>query len=132
MNPNLQINIRCWQHKGSSPLEDLVLGIDERVVMDSSNTLSSDEFDACIAIVFCKTECNTYAHLAQVVGLYKGDPAIIWDVSPNQSSRNGQAYEIKPISHIHRIPDAVAMPLEDMGFAFSQRMAVMHYLLDMG
>ena len=71
MRSDLPINIRCWQHKSSTPLEDMILGIDEKAVMDSSNILSSDEFDACIAIVFCKLGSNTYAHLAQVIGHYR-------------------------------------------------------------
>lgn len=132
MRSDLPINIRCWQHKSSTPLEDMILGIDEKAVMDSSNILSSDEFDACIAIVFCILGSNTYAHLAQVIGHYKGDPTIIWDESPDSSLREGEPYEIKPISHIHRIPCGVATPDAKNGFLPAQRIAVMHYLLDMG
>ena len=49
----LSINVRCWSYHGEGALEDLVLGIDERAVRDASNQLSSDEFDECLAIVFC-------------------------------------------------------------------------------
>ena len=49
----LSITVRCWCHRGDSALEDLVLGMDERAVRDDSNQLSSEEFDECLAIVFC-------------------------------------------------------------------------------
>ena len=37
---------------GETALEDMVLGVDERAVRDGINVLSSDDFDACLAIVF--------------------------------------------------------------------------------
>ena len=44
----------------------------------------------------------------------------------------GAAYEIKPITRIHRVPDALIGPDCPEGIADSHRVAVMHYLLDMG
>ena len=132
MNLNLQINIRCWQYSGPAALEDMILGLDEKVVMDSINLLTSEEFYACLAIICCRMGSNTYAHLAQITGLYKGDPAKIWDISPDQSFREGEAYEFTPITYIHHVPDALGKCLKDNGFEIQQRVAVMHYLLDMG
>ena len=132
MNSNLQINIRCWRHSGSAALEDMILGLDEKAVMDRTNVLSSEEFDSCLAIICCRPGSNTYAHLAQIIGHYKGNPTTIWDLSPDTSFRNGEAYEIKPITQIHHVPDAVGKLEAHQGFAIQQRVAVMHYLLDMG
>jgi hypothetical protein len=133
VNSPYQVNVRCWRHIGSASLEDMILGLDEKVVMDRYNILSSEEYDSCLAIVCCRVGKNTYAHLAQVIGLYKGDPASIWDLSPNTSPREGEAYEIKAITHIHHVPDAIGeLQQVDQGFATHQRIAVMHYLLDMG
>ena len=51
----------------------MVLGVDERAVRDGINVLSSDDFDACLAIVVCRIGPHFYAHLSQVAGHYKGD-----------------------------------------------------------
>ena len=51
----------------------MVLGVDERAVRDGINVLTSDDFDACLAIVVCRIGPNSYAHLSQVAGHYKGD-----------------------------------------------------------
>ena len=48
------VTIRCWQLTGETALEDMVLGVDERAVRDGVNVLSSDDFDACLAIVVCR------------------------------------------------------------------------------
>ena len=132
MTSNLQINIRCWRHSGSAALEDMILGLDEKAVMDPTNVLSSEEFDSCLAIICCRPGFNTFAHLAQIIGHYKGDPTTIWDLSPDTSFRDGEAYEIRPITQIHHVPDAVGRPEMNQGFPIEQRVAVMHYLLDMG
>ena len=110
----------------------MILGLDEKAVMDPTNVLSSEEFDSCLAIICCRPGSNTYAHLAQIIGHYKGDPTTIWDLSPDRSLRAGEAYEIRPITQIHHVPDAVGRLQVDQGFAIQQRVAVMHYLLDMG
>ena len=73
---------------GETALEDMVLGVDERAVRDGVNVLSSDDFDACLAIVVCRMGPNCYAHLSQVAGHYKGDANGIWD-----RSRGGGAPE---------------------------------------
>ena len=44
----------------------------------------------------------------------------------------GTAYEIKPLTRIHRVPEALIGPDSPEGIAVSHRVAVMHYLLDMG
>ena len=63
---------------------------------------------------------------------YKGDADGIWDRSQGGGAPEGSAYEIKPISRIHRVPDALIGPESPEGIAVSHRVAVMHYLLDMG
>ena len=110
----------------------MILGLDEKAVMDPNNVLSSEEFDSCLAIICCRPGPNTYAHLAQIIGHYKGDATTIWDLSPDTSFRDGEAYEIRPITQIHHVPDAVGKLPIDQGFAIQHRAAVMHYLLDMG
>ncbi len=132
MSQHDTVTIRCWTFTGETALEDMVLGVDERAVRDGINQLSSDDFDACLAIVTCRMGVNTYAHLSQVVGHYKGDPNGIWDRSRGAGAPEGNAYEIKPISRIHRVPDALIGPDSPDGIAASHRVAVMHYLLDMG
>ena len=77
----LSINVRCWLHSGDSALEDLIVVMDECAIRDDSNQLSSEEFDECLAIVFCQTEDNCFAHLGQIVGHYKGNVAEVWDRS---------------------------------------------------
>ena len=110
----------------------MVLGVDERAVRDGVNVLSSEDFDACLAIVLCRMGLNFYAHLSQVVGHYKGDPNGIWDRSRGGGAPEGTAYEIRPISRIHRVPDALIGPDCSDGVGVAHRVAVMHYLLDMG
>ena len=73
MSQHDAVTIRCWQLTGETALEDMVLGVDERAVRDGVNVLSSDDFDACLAIVVCRIGPNFYAHLSQVAGHYKGD-----------------------------------------------------------
>ena len=73
------ITVRSWLHEGSNALENMVLGMEERAVRDSFNQLSTDEFDACLAIVVCRSGANTFAHLGQIVGHYRGDAQQIWD-----------------------------------------------------
>ena len=126
------VTIRCWQFTGETALEDMVLGVDERAVRDGINVLSSDDFDACLAIVICRLGPNVFAHLSQVAGHYKGDANGIWDRSRGGGAPAGAAYEIKPITRIHRVPDALIGPECSEGIADSHRVAVMHYLLDMG
>ena len=126
------INIRSWLYSGETCLEDMVLGIEEKAVRDSSNHLSSDEFDACLGIVVCRIGDNTFAHLAQVTGHYRGNAAGVWDHSRGEGPPSGQTYEIKVLTRIHRVPDAVAGSLSDGGIHPDQRAAVLHYLLDMG
>ena len=110
----------------------MVLGVDERAVRDGINVLSSDDFDACLAIVVSRMGPNFYAHLSQVAGPYKGDASGIWDRSRGSGVPDGSAYEIKPDTRIHRVPEALIGPHSPEGIAVSHRVAAMHYPLDMG
>ena len=74
----------------------------------------------------------SYAHLSQVAGHYKGDASGIWDRSRGSGAPEGTAYEVKPLTRIHRVPEALIGPDSPEGIAVSHRVAVMHYLLDMG
>ena len=115
MSQHDAVTIRCWQLTGETALEDMVLGVDERAVRDVINVLTSDDFDACLAIVVCRIGPNFYAHLSQVAGHYKGDASGIWDRSRGTGT-----------------PEALIGPDSPEGIAVSHRVAVMHYLLDMG
>ena len=132
MSQHDAVTIRCWQLTGEIALEDMVLGVDERAVRDVINVLSSDDFDACLAIVLCHMGPNFYAHLSQVAGHYKVDASGIWDLSRGNGAPEGAAYEIKPVTRIHRVPEALIGPDSPEGITVSNRVAVMHYLLDMG
>ena len=55
----IAINIRCWSYSGDFALENIVLGMEEHAVRDDANHLSSEEFDACLAIVVCRCGTNT-------------------------------------------------------------------------
>ncbi|AHF63305.1 hypothetical protein Syncc8109_0928 [Synechococcus sp. WH 8109] len=52
MSQHDAVTIRCWQLTGETPREDMVPGIDERDVRERINVLLSDNFAACLAIVF--------------------------------------------------------------------------------
>ena len=132
MNQHDAVTIRCWQLTGETALEDMVLGIHERGVRDGINVLSSDDFDACLAIVDCRMGPNFYAHLSQVAGLSKGEASGIWDRSRGSGAPEGTAYEIKPVTRIHRVSEALIGPDSPEGIAVSHRVSVLHYLLDMG
>ena len=109
----------------------MVLGVDERAVRDGINVLSSDDFDACLAIVVYRMGPNFYVHPSQVAGLYKGDASGIWDRSPGSGVPEGTAYEIKPVTRIHRVPEALIGPDSPEGIAVSHQVAITHYLLEM-
>ena len=126
------INIRSWLYEGDSCLEDMVLGVEEKAVRDGTNHLSSEEFDSCLGIVVCRIGTNTFANLVQVVGHYRGEASLVWDRSRGEGPPAGETYEIKVLSRIHRVPDAVTGPLSDTGIHPDHRAAVLHYLLDMG
>lgn len=132
VNPTSQINIRSWRYVGQTALEDMVLGMDECAIRDTYNIVSSDEFDECIAIVVCQIGENIFAHAAQICGHYKGETANVWDCSRGAGPPHGHTYEMKAISRIHRVPDQLAGPINDHGIADHYRVAVLHYLLDMG
>ena len=126
------INIRSWLYEGDSCLEDMVLGVEEKAVRDGANHLSSEEFDSCLGIVVCRIGTNTFANLVQVVGHYRGEASLVWDRSRGEGPPAGETYEIKVLSRIHRVPDAVTGPLSDTEIHSDHRAAVLHYLLDMG
>ena len=100
----------------------MVLGVDECAVRDGINVLTSDDFDACLAIVVCRIGPNFYAHLSQVAGHYKGDASGIWDRSRGNGAPEGTAYEIKPLTRIHGVTEALIGPDSPEGIAVSHRM----------
>ncbi len=110
----------------------MVLGVDERAVRDWSNVLSSDNFDAFLTIVVCRMGTNFNAHLSQVAGHHKGDASGILDRRCGNGAPEGTAYEIKPVPCIHRVPEALIVPDSPEGIAVFHRVAVKHFLLDMG
>ena len=132
MKPSSQINIRSWRYLGQTALEDMIIGMDECAVRDTSNVVSSDEFYECIAIVMCQMGENIFAHAAQISGHYKGEATGVWNCSRGEGPPPGHTYEIKAISRIHRVPDELAGPINDHGIGDHYRVAVLHYLLDMG
>ena len=132
MSQHDAVTIRCWQLTGETALEDMVLGVDERAVRDGINVLSSDDFDACLAIVVFRMGPNFCAHLSQVAGLYKGDASGIWDRSRGSGVPEGTAYEIKPVTRIPRVPEALIGPDSPEGIAVSHQVPITHSLLDMG
>ena len=69
---------------------------------------------------------------SQVAWHYKGDTSGIWDRSLGTGAPEGTAYEFKPLTRIHRVSEAFIGPDSPEGIAVSHRVAVMHYLLDMG
>ena len=103
----------------------MVLGVDERAVRDGINVLSSDDFDACLAIVVCRIGPNFYAHLSQVAGHCKGDACGIWDRVAVLVLLSG-----RPTRSVLSL--ALIGPDSPEGIAVSHRFAVMPYLLDMG
>ena len=54
------------------------------------------------------------------------------DRSRGSGALEETAYEIKPLTRIHRVREALIGPDSPEGIAMSHRVAVMHYLLDMG
>ena len=67
-----------------------------------------------------------YAHLSQVAGHHKGDASGIRDRSRGSGAPEGKAYEIKPFTRIHRVPEALIGPDSPGCIAESNRVAVMH------
>ena len=132
MKPSSQINIRSWRYVGQTALQDMILGMDECAIRDTHNVVSSDEFYECIAIVMCQMGENIFAHAAQISGHYKGEATGVWNCSRGEGPPPGYTYEIKAISRIHRVPDEIAGPIDDHGIGDYYRVAVLHYLLDMG
>ena len=126
------VTIRCWQLTGETALADMVLGVDERAVRDGINVLSSDNFDTYLAIVVCLMRPNFYAHHSPVAGHYEGDASGIWDRSCGNGAPEGTAYEIKPVTRIHRVPEALTGPDSPEGIAVSHRVALMHHLSTWG
>ena len=131
MSQNDAVTIRCWQLTGETALEDKVLGVDERAVRDGINVLFPNDSEACLAIVVCRMGPIFMRTCRQVAGLYKGDASGIWDRSRGSGVPEGTAYEIKPVTSIHRIPEALIGPDSPEGIAVSHQVAITHYLLEM-
>ena len=81
MSQHDAINVFCWQVTGETALEDMLLGVDQRAVRDGINVLSSDEFNACLAIVVRRMGTNFYAQFSHVVGHCRGNALRICDRS---------------------------------------------------
>ena len=67
-----------------------------------------------------------------MAGPYKCDASGIWDRSRGYGALGGPAYEIKPDTRIHRVPEALIGPHSPEGIAVSHQVAITQYLLDMG
>ena len=67
-----------------------------------------------------------------MAGHYKGDASWIWDRSRGNGAPEGTAYEIKPVTSIQHVLEALIGPDSPKSIAVSNRVAVMHYLLEMG
>ena len=107
-------------------------GLTNVLFVMGSMCLRPTTIDACLAIVVCRIGLNFYAHLSQVPGHYKGDASGIWDSSRGSGAPEGTAYEIKPLTRIHRVSEALIGPDSPEGIAVFHRVAVMQYLLDIG
>ena len=75
MSQHDAVTIRCWQLTGETALEDMVLGVDERAVRDGINVLSSDDFDACLAIVVCRMGSTSMRTCRRCRGTTRVTPA---------------------------------------------------------
>ena len=65
---------------------------------------------------------NLSAHLSQVAGLCKADASGIWDRSRGSGVPKGTAYEIKPVTRIHRVPEELIGPDSPEGIAVSHQL----------
>ena len=120
------IILRNWFYEGTCVLENMVLGMEERALRDGCNHLSTNEFDACLAIVICLIGSKTFAHLGQFVGINRCDAQQICYHSENDGLSEGETYELKPLTRIHRVPDEVCGPIENEGVNEDQRATVVH------
>ena len=109
----------------------MVLGIYEHAVRDGINVLSSDDFDACLAIAtivwilnFMRT-CRRRQVITKVMSVGSG-------TAVEAPVLRRPAYKIKPVSRIHRVPEELIGPDSPEGIAVSHRVSIVHYLLDMG
>ena len=98
---------------------------------DGGNHLPTDEFDACLAIVVCPIWANTFAHLGQIVCLYRGDARQIWDRSKDCATFQGETYEMKPLTQIHAIYE-VSGRIAAERVLVDHRAAAVHHQLGMG
>ncbi len=120
------ITVRSCSRKTSCVLENMFLGMEERAVRDGCNHLSTNKFDACLAIVICRIGAKTFANLGQFVGIYRGDAQQIWDNSDNDCLSEGETYELNPLTCIHGVPDEVCGPIENEGVHEDHRATVVH------
>ena len=110
----------------------MIIGMNKCAARDTHNVVSSDDFYECIAIIACPIGDSIFAHAAKISERYKGEASDVWDCSRGGGPPPGHAHEIKAISRIHRVPDELAGPMNYHGIADHYRVAVLHYLLDMG
>ena len=93
----------------------MVLRSEEKAVRNGADNLFSKEFDPCLGIVTCQIGANNFAHLFHVIGHHGRVVSMVWQRSRGEGAPAGKAYEVKVLSRIHRVPDAVTGPLSDTG-----------------
>ena len=75
---------------------------------------------------------NIFTHAAQIAGHYKGGATGAWGRSRGAGPPPGRTYKINSVSRIHRVTNGIAGLMTDHGIADHYRVAVMHFVLDMG
>ena len=72
-------------------------------------------------------------HFGQILGHYKGNAAKGWDRSRSGGPPlSGGTYEMKPLTRIHRVSSSLVGEPGDGEIQPEKRIALVHYLLDMG
>ena len=74
----------------------------------------------------CQIGSKTFAHLGQLDGIYRSDAQQISDHSEDDGLSEGEAYELKPLTLIHEVPDEVCGPIENEGVHKDHRATVVH------
>ena len=98
---------------------------------DGCNHLSTDEFDACLAIVVCRIGSNTFAHLGKMLACTSATRQIwnrIMDCGPSE----GETYKLNRLPASTVFPNEVYGPIEEDSVHAGHRDAVVHYRLDTG
>lgn len=104
----------------------MVLGMEERAVQDGCNHLSTNKFDACLALYIRRKGSNSFAHLGLFVGIYCGDAQQIWDYGENDGLSERETYELKSLTRIHEVPDELCGATENEGVHEDRRATVVY------